>query len=37
MPVIEQAVNQNYEAATGLKESIYVCQAQSGAGLAEAL
>lgn len=37
VPVIEQAVNQNYEAATGLKESIYVCQAQSGAGLAEAL
>lgn len=31
------AVESRYEAATGLKESIYVCQAKDGAGLVEKL
>ncbi len=31
---IKVAVEANYEAATGLKESIYVCQAKDGSGLA---
>ena len=30
-------IEANYEAATGLKESIYVCQAKDGAGLVEVL
>lgn len=30
---VTQAVEAEYEAATGLKESIYVCQAKSGAGI----
>ncbi|WP_394242240.1 galactokinase [Vibrio astriarenae] len=30
---IEAAVEREYEAATGLKEDIYVCQAKDGAGL----
>ncbi|MEZ8966758.1 galactokinase [Vibrio breoganii] len=32
---IKSSVEQQYEAATGLKESIYVCQAKQGAGLVE--
>ncbi|EGR2533723.1 galactokinase [Vibrio cholerae] len=32
---VQQAVAENYEAATGLKASIYVCHATSGAGLVE--
>lgn len=34
---IKIAVEAKYEAATGLKESIYVCQAKDGAGLVEVL
>ena len=34
---VMEAVESQYHAATGLKESIYVCQAKSGAGLVEAL
>ena len=34
---IKTAVEAKYEAATGLKESIYVCQAKYGAGLVEVL
>lgn len=34
---VTEAVENQYHAATGLKESIYVCQAKSGAGLVEAL
>ena len=30
---IETAIENKYEKATGLKESIYVCQAQAGAGV----
>lgn len=33
---VEAAVVEQYQAATGLKESIYVCQAKDGAGLVEA-
>lgn len=32
---IKAAVEELYESATGLKESIYVCQAKNGAGLVE--
>ncbi|GEA62615.1 galactokinase [Vibrio comitans] len=32
---VMSSVEQQYEAATGLKESIYVCQAKQGAGLVE--
>lgn len=32
---VQQAVTEHYEAATGLKASIYVCHATSGAGLVE--
>ncbi|WP_182020813.1 galactokinase [Vibrio parahaemolyticus] len=32
---VKATVEANYEAATGLKESIYVCQAKEGAGLVE--
>ncbi|PMG03516.1 galactokinase [Vibrio breoganii] len=32
---IKSSVEQQYEAATGLKESVYVCQAKQGAGLVE--
>ncbi|HIH0818598.1 TPA: galactokinase [Vibrio cholerae] len=32
---VQQAVAEHYEAATGLKVSIYVCHATSGAGLVE--
>lgn len=32
---VQQAVAEHYEAATGLKASIYVCHATSGAGLVE--
>ncbi len=32
---VKSAVEAKYEAATGLKESIYVCQAEDGAGLVE--
>ncbi|OCH23732.1 galactokinase [Aliivibrio sp. 1S128] len=34
---IKAAVEELYESATGLKESIYVCQAKNGAGLVEVL
>ncbi|PAU37672.1 galactokinase [Vibrio coralliilyticus] len=34
---VKSAVEAKYQAATGLKESIYVCQAKDGAGLVEAL
>lgn len=34
---VKATVEANYEAATGLKESIYVCQAKPGAGLVEVL
>ncbi|MEF1309648.1 galactokinase [Vibrio mytili] len=34
---VKAAVETNYQAATGLKESIYVCQAKEGAGLVEVL
>ncbi|NVP02974.1 galactokinase, partial [Photobacterium damselae subsp. damselae] len=34
---VKAAVESQYEAATGLKESIYVCQAKNGAGLVDAL
>ncbi|ELA9243563.1 galactokinase [Vibrio alginolyticus] len=34
---VKATVETNYEAATGLKESIYVCQAKPGAGLVEVL
>ncbi|WFB47612.1 galactokinase [Vibrio coralliilyticus] len=34
---VTEAVENQYHAATGLKESIYVCQAKSGAGLVEVL
>ncbi len=34
---VKAAVEEKYEAATGLKESIYVCQAKDGAGLIELL
>ncbi|EDK29247.1 galactokinase [Vibrionales bacterium SWAT-3] len=34
---IKAAVEQKYQAATGLKESIYVCQAKDGAGLVEVI
>ncbi|MDD9175365.1 galactokinase [Aliivibrio sp. S2TY2] len=34
---VKAAVEELYEAATGLKESIYVCQAKNGAGLVEVL
>ncbi|OEE87341.1 galactokinase [Enterovibrio norvegicus FF-162] len=34
---VKAAVEVNYEAQTGLKESIYVCQVHDGAGLVEAL
>ncbi|PSU56317.1 galactokinase, partial [Photobacterium aphoticum] len=34
---VKAAVEAQYEAATGLKESIYVCQAKDGAGLVEML
>ncbi|WP_423839790.1 galactokinase [Vibrio mytili] len=34
---VKEAVETNYQAATGLKESIYVCQAKEGAGLVEVL
>jgi galactokinase len=30
---VKETVIEKYEAATGLKESIYVCQAKDGAGL----
>ncbi len=30
---VKEAVQQKYQSATGLKESIYVCQAKAGAGL----
>lgn len=33
---VKAAVAEQYQAATGLKESIYVCQAKDGAGLVEA-
>ncbi|MDW2111782.1 galactokinase, partial [Vibrio sp. 2089] len=32
---VKATVESKYEAATGLKESIYVCQAKEGAGLVE--
>jgi len=35
--VVRQAVEQQYESATGLKETLYVCQASGGAGLVEQL
>lgn len=34
---VKAAVAEQYQAATGLKESIYVCQAKDGAGLVEVL
>ncbi|MDD9156772.1 galactokinase [Aliivibrio sp. S4TY2] len=34
---VKAAVEELYETATGLKESIYVCQAKNGAGLIEVL
>ncbi|NRF24491.1 galactokinase [Vibrio coralliilyticus] len=34
---VKSAVEAKYKAVTGLKESIYVCQAKDGAGLVEAL
>ncbi|NOI76579.1 galactokinase [Vibrio coralliilyticus] len=34
---VTEAVESQYHAATGLKESIYVCQAKNGAGLVEVL
>jgi galactokinase len=34
---VKATVEEKYEAATGLKESIYVCQAKDGAGLQEAI
>ena len=34
---VKSTVEAKYEAATGLKESIYVCQAKEGAGLVEVL
>lgn len=34
---IKSAVEERYESATGLKESIYVCQAKNGASLVEVL
>ncbi|AXN32525.1 galactokinase [Vibrio coralliilyticus] len=34
---VTEAVEHQYQAVTGLKESIYVCQAKSGAGLVEVL
>lgn len=34
---VKAAVEAKYQAATGLKESIYVCQAKQGAGLVETL
>ncbi|HIF9445476.1 TPA: galactokinase [Photobacterium damselae] len=34
---VKVAVESQYEAATGLKESIYVCQAKNGAGLVDVL
>ncbi len=34
---VKTAVEAKYQAATGLKESIYVCQAKEGAGLVEVL
>lgn len=34
---VTEAVENQYHTATGLKESIYVCQAKSGAGLVEVL
>ena len=34
---IKTTVEQKYQAATGLKESIYVCQAKDGAGLVEVI
>ncbi len=32
---VKAAVEEKYQPATGLKESIYVCQAKDGAGLVE--
>ncbi len=34
---VKATVEAKYQAATGLKESIYVCQAKNGAGLVEVL
>ncbi|NMT93450.1 galactokinase, partial [Vibrio alginolyticus] len=34
---VKAVVEAKYQAATGLKESIYVCQAKNGAGLVEVL
>ncbi len=34
---VKEAVEAYYEAETGLKETIYVCQATAGAGLIESL
>lgn len=34
---VKAAIEELYETATGLKESIYVCQAKNGAGLVEVL
>lgn len=34
---VKATVAAKYQAATGLKESIYVCQAKDGAGLVEVL
>ncbi|WP_159738604.1 galactokinase [Vibrio atypicus] len=34
---VKATVEEKYQAATGLKESIYVCQAKEGAGLVEVL
>jgi len=34
---VRRAVEELYEPATGLKESIYVCQAKNGAGLVATL
>ncbi|MCG9631314.1 galactokinase [Vibrio sp. Isolate30] len=34
---IKATVEQKYQAATGLKESIYVCQAKDGAGIVEVI
>ena len=34
---VRSAVEEMYEPATGLKESIYVCQAKNGAGLVSAV
>lgn len=32
VPVVQQAVEQQYEAKTGIKETFYVCNASQGAG-----